>query len=55
MKKVFKLSEKDTKKMYQMIEMGIPDSEIAKKLNINWQYVQLRSTRYWNDKMNKKK
>lgn len=48
------LTKEQEEKMYGMIEKGIPDTEIAKKMNIRWHFVQSASTKYRNDKMKNK-
>lgn len=48
------LSSTQIKKIEQMAEMGLPDVEIAERLNLPFSTVNPRTTRYWKNKMSLK-
>tara|TARA_R110000787_G_scaffold240875_4_gene347092 strand:- start:44 stop:214 length:171 start_codon:yes stop_codon:yes gene_type:complete len=50
--------KQEHKKNYDQVvylaSKGVPDTEIARKLNIGHSFVQKTTTIYWNDKMKNK-
>lgn len=43
-----------TKEVEALAETGMPDTDIAKKLNCTYSYVNIRTTNYWKRKMEKR-
>ena len=48
---IFKNKIDITKEIELLAETGMPDVEIAKKLNCKYSYVNIRTTKYWKRKM----
>lgn len=49
-----KCTPEEQKKIEALANKGIPDTQIAKKLNLPINTVQVKTTRYWKNKMDNK-